>query len=599
MGFFRKNKHNIEEINNDTMDIDMPKPSEDDFAEDDTPIEITREEFKKMAEENFQDAITEVSSDNDLRDTDETDIEDDFDFSIETEEEPVRDIPLDLPNPEPEPVKEKKERMTFSEFYALHTKGCRITLTSLAVFIFICLGFYVYGCMTIPQDVIGRKIYIEDVNVSGLTYNEALLKVKATTLLDNCNITVTSHGRTYNIDGLDVGLTARTEDTVAKAMMYGKTGNVLDDGYVNTLQLVKKHTIVPSVNVNEQILREKLAEFGNQIHGELVEHKLEIGDGVVICTPGHTGFSGNTDTAYEQVITAINNEDFSKIRVTLDTAPPKTLTEKDIDAFTYRNPSDARYEYSDNTVTVIPEEIGRYLDIEQTKTLVSQLYEGGEVVKIPFSSSEPAVTAEVLNQKLFNATLGSFKTAYGGSTANRASNVANAASRINGKVLAPGEVFSFNDTVGKRTVANGFHPAPEYANGQTVIGIGGGTCQVSSTLYNSVLLADLSIVTRSNHMFPVGYCPLGRDATVTDSGLDFKFANNTEYPIKISSATGGGYVTIDIIGTQRDQQHIVHFSTSTEHKNGNTIVYLKRLVYDENEQLIREEKLPTSTYMPH
>ena len=100
-------------------------------------------------------------------------------------------------------------------------------------------------------------------------------------------------------------------------------------------------------------------------------------------------------------------------------------------------------------------------------------------------------------------------------------------------------------------------------------------------------------------MFPVGYCPLGRDATVTDSGLDFKFANNTEYPIKISSATGGGYVTIDIIGTQRDQQHIVRFNTSTEHKNGNTIVYLKRLVYDENEQLIREEKLPTSTYMPH
>ena len=89
MGFFRKHKHNIEEINNDTMDIDMPKPSEDDFAEDDTPIEITREEFKKMAEENFHDAITEVSSDNDLRDTDEPDIEDDFDFSIETEEEPV------------------------------------------------------------------------------------------------------------------------------------------------------------------------------------------------------------------------------------------------------------------------------------------------------------------------------------------------------------------------------------------------------------------------------------------------------------------------------------------------------------------------------
>ena len=92
---------------------------------------------------------------------------------------------------------------------------------------------------------------------------------------------------------------------------------------------------------------------------------------------------------------------------------------------------------------------------------------------------------------------------------------------------------------------------------------------------------------------------MGRDATVTDSGLDFKFANNTEYPVKIVSSTGGGYVTISIVGTQRDVPHIVRFNTSTAYKNGNTIVYLRRLVYDGNDNLIREEQLPSSTYMPH
>lgn len=686
MGFFRKNKHNIDEeaviennIDFEPDDFDEPEP--DDFAKPET--DISREEFHKMADDTLRDAIdagdietvseddnnaecdteneditpdtdaetaagdtdseniaditdtdvdditndTEVLADDAATEeetlgtdaTDETSCEFNLDFNansdseddfFDADEEPLPDTAKDenvIAEDEPaekkkkkkKEKKEKKPRMTFSEFRQKYRKAIKAVCISLSSLLAVCLVLYIYGCATIPSGVMGRNIYIENVNVSNLTYEQALAKVKSTSLLNGCDLTLTCKGKTYTINGLDVGLSARVEDTVDKAMRYGKTGNTFIDGFANALQLVTRHTVMPSANVNETILKGKLEEFGNILYGELEQHKLEVGDEQIICTPGHTGFSGDTDTAYAQVVEAINNENFSRIRVDLDAAAPKDLTIEDVDAFAYANPQDAHFEVANNTATVVPEVWGRYLDIDAARPLVEQIHEGGDVVYIPFQSSEPAVKAADLNQKLFNATLGSFFTNFGGSSANRAANVINAASRINGKVLAPGEVFSFNDTVGKRTVANGFHQAPEYANGQTVMGIGGGTCQVSSTLYNAVLYSDLAIVSRLNHMFPVGYCPLGQDATVSDSGVDFKFSNNTDYPIKLSAVTSGGRVTISVIGTAREIPQTVKIENYTSFSNGNRSVRSYRMVYDSNGTLLRKEELPKSYYMAH
>ena len=638
MGIFKKKNHNIEEETTHIEELPVKDEEIDDFdAITDFDAEITRKEFHKMAEETLQDAIdeglvqvvdaTEITDapnseeentsdsgdevtlpEEDVTDTEETDVteevsdtpeevDDDFGETSGESEDTVQTEPDN--EPEPESEVNKKPRMTFAQFREKYKKAIKVTGIAAGAVFAICLGIYIYGCATIPEGVMGRNIYIEKVNVSGLTYDEALEKVKTTSLLTNCNITVTCKGKTYTINGIEIGLTARVEDTVDKAMRYGKTGNILIDGFANALQVVVRHTVMPSANVSEPILKSKLAEFGNIVYGELVEHKLEIGDEKVICTPGHSGFSGDTDKAYKQVIKAIENEDFSRIRVSLKSASPKTLTLEDVDAFTYTNPQDARFEIADNNVTVVPEVWGRHLDLEAIRPLVSQIREGGDVVYIPFKTSEPAVKADALSEKLFNATLGSFSTYYGGSTANRAANVANAASKIDGKVLAPGEVFSFNDTVGKRSTANGFYTAPEYANGQTVMGIGGGTCQVSSTLYNAVLYADLSIVYRLNHMFTVNYCPVGQDATVSDSGVDFKFSNNTDYPVKISAVTSGGKITVSIIGTQRDVPHTVKIENFSSYSGGNRSVRSYRSVYDPQGALIRKEELPKSYYMSH
>ncbi len=150
--------------------------------------------------------------------------------------------------------------------------------------------------------------------------------------------------------------------------------------------------------------------------------------------------------------------------------------------------------------------------------------------------------------KQINGELGGFSTHFGGTGLNRGSNIALAASHINGTLLAPGEIFSYNKVVGPRDGSSGFKDAPVIIKGELVPGVGGGVCQVSSTLYNAVLLSDLKIVRRSHHAFPVHYLPAGRDATVVDGAIDFQFQNNTPAPIYVAASARGGRLSFRIFG---------------------------------------------------
>lgn len=631
MGFLKRkknneNKYNFEKKNEDINNIDTENNNnneeEDDFSV--IPQKPTRDEFRAAAaehaaeaadesdvpdeeetedtleEENAQEQTDEIEdSENDVPiEDDGDDFEDDFSDGIDygqendnTDAAETEDFADDMPG---DGKKEKRKGLSESQKKAL--KGVGI---GAGVVVGICLCIYIYGCVTVPKDVIQRNVYIEDNDVSGLTYDEAVAKLQNASLLGNAKITLKCNDQTYEMSGADIGLSANLEDTVDKAMRYGKTGNILIDGFANALQLFSKHEVVPNAMADEATVREKLTEFGNQIYGELVEHQLEIGDGVVVVTPGHSGFDGNTDTAFEEVTEALDNEKFDNISVTLKSGSPHDLTVDQVDGFTYCDPVDAYYDIQGNDVMVIKEVPGRYINRDETANLITQVHEGGPTVNIPYYVSYASVTADQLQSKLFNATIASYSTSYGTSTANRCANVARAASKINGVVLAPGQVFSFNDTVGPRSVANGFYTAKEYVNGETVDGIGGGTCQVSSTLYNAVLYSDLSIVSRTNHMFPVGYCPIGQDATVADSGVDFKFMNSMDYPIKISAVTSGYTITVSIIGTQRDDPRTVKIENTSKAVGADTSVHSVRYVYNSAGELISTDDLGNSYYLAH
>ncbi|MGN0181845.1 MAG: VanW family protein [Candidatus Ornithomonoglobus sp.] len=474
----------------------------------------------------------------------------------------------------------------------------KLILIIFIIIVLCCAGLYTYGCLTVSSDRIGNNVYIEDIDVGNLTSDEALARLRQSDLMSNRAITLTCNSYSVSLNCADAGLTPKIEDTVAKAMRYGKSGDMFYDGFENTLLLFKRHTIIPDADVNEALLREKITEFGNSIYGELTRHSLEIGDGVVVCTPGHSGFDNNTDAAYSEILGGLKNDQYT-IPIVLKEGHPDPITANDVNNFVYCDPADAYYKKENGTIVIENEVYGRYLDLSETESLISGLVENGDVIYIPYYTTAPEITAEQLGAKLFNAVIGSYSTSYGTSSANRCANIANAASKINETVLMPGDVFSFNNTVGPRSAANGFYTAKEYVNGDTVDGIGGGTCQVSSTLYNAVLYSDLSIVSRTNHMFPVDYCPIGQDATVADTGVDFKFVNSMNYPIKISAVTSGYTVTVSIIGTERDDPRTVKIENTTTKSGSDTSVHSVRYVYNSAGELIQTDDLGNSYYMAH
>jgi len=247
-----------------------------------------------------------------------------------------------------------------------------------------------------------------------------------------------------------------------------------------------------------------------------------------------------------------------------------------------------------------PEQKGVRLDIEATRKAIlaggpAALADGTEA-KLVVEEEAPKVTSEDLGK--VGTLLASFSTYYGSSSAPRRSNVEKAANLINGKLLAPGEVFSYNDTVGPRTPRLGWRNAPTYQDGQVVPGPGGGICQVSTTLYNAVLRADLKIVERQGHSMPVRYVPAGCDATVNYGSIDFRFENSTPGPLYVAAIANGGKLTFNLFGISEAKPGDVQVVTSGRRHHSRGFSVSAYRVVKNADGTTRRESLGTSSYRP-
>lgn len=216
-------------------------------------------------------------------------------------------------------------------------------------------------------------------------------------------------------------------------------------------------------------------------------------------------------------------------------------------------PMDAKYIYNNGKIEIVQEKSGYIFDKDG---LYEQLINDTALTSARLTTKlvAPKVTAEQLAKQGIKEKISSFTTKFDAGNVPRASNIRLAAKIIEGKVLAPGETFSFNETVGQRTEERGFQEAGVYMNGKVDTGIGGGICQVSTTLYNSVLFADLGVLERHNHSLTVPYVPLSRDAAVSWGLQDFKFINNTDYYIYIHASTTRNTITFDLFSTNSNKE---------------------------------------------
>lgn len=211
-------------------------------------------------------------------------------------------------------------------------------------------------------------------------------------------------------------------------------------------------------------------------------------------------------------------------------------------------PQDAEVTVRDGHVVLTrPSRDGRALDLQVSAARIREALDAGaDEVEAVVEVTPPQFTTE--NARDLQAPLTSYTTKIAG-VENRLFNITLAASFIRGTILAPGEVFSYNRVVGPRTTARGFKEAPVLIDDELVPGDGGGVCQVSSTLFNVALLADLEIVSRANHSRPVAYLPVGRDATVNYGALDLQFKNTTGHYLMLWARVVGRHLTFIAYGT--------------------------------------------------
>ena len=453
--------------------------------------------------------------------------------------------------------------------------------------------------LTLPDNVVYDGITCAGRDLGNMTYNQALAALQQEITVDIPEISVNVNGVVYPISREDIELTPLVTETAQKVYNFGKSDNKILNAYNAVLLKFKNIDILPVTTLNEEKLKEKFILIGNEELGERKPHSavgIDMTHAQLI--PGTRGYDGETDTAVAQFKAAIAQDNYVNIPVTLNAADPEPITAEIIEQQLNIPASDARYILENGQISIVPEQNGRYVNRDECVALISSLKVGGAPVDVPCYSSSAQKTEAMLREKMFNYVLGKYTThfAAGG---NRGQNVANAARRINGKILLSGETFSFNETVGRRSAANGFKPAPEYLNGETVTGIGGGTCQVSTTLYSAVLYADLQVITRRNHSMSVGYVPLGQDATVSDGGIDFKFHNDTDYPVKIEAGTSGGNLTVKIVGTQPDVKKTVKITHKNVSSGGLKSVKTTRTVYDESGNVLKTDNMGVSKYKPH
>ena len=216
-------------------------------------------------------------------------------------------------------------------------------------------------------------------------------------------------------------------------------------------------------------------------------------------------------------------------------------------------PINANFKIENGDVVITPEINGRNLDTEGAKKAILDSLNNGGSAELPIVETKAEFTTESFAR--MNGIIGQFTSNYGSSVKNRKENIKLAAKKLSGLLVLPGEQISFNQTVGDISASTGYLPAGVIINGEFDTGIGGGICQVSTTMYNALVRADIQIDERRNHSRPVNYVPLGTDCAVASGYLDLKFTNSFDFPIYITTEADNSSITFYVLGDKNTKDY--------------------------------------------
>lgn len=409
-------------------------------------------------------------------------------------------------------------------------------------------------------------------------------------------------------------------------MLYASDDHLMDESIVisgiDVGNLTKEQA---EIKINDQLHKWLAQPLKLQANGEVVEVALDELDPKV-------DLSRSLDAAYEigrkssifartKKATTTQTDQYN-LNLSWDEQKLTEALKASLAQFE-KEPVDATFKVNEkNLMEILPEQMGQSIDTEALVTQIKEvpLFQDPAPIKVGLQEVKPAVTAADLEAKKIDGLIASYTTWFDPANVERSANVRLAAEALDGALIEPGKVISFNEIVGERTGDKGYQDALIVVNGEFVPGLGGGICQVSSTLYNAGLLANLKIDERTNHGLAVAYVPLGQDATVVYGALDLKFNNSTGGYLLLRSKIGNGFVTIEFYGKGTPGQEVLitnqvekvlPFETQTtvdpklapgtqiikQHGQNGYVATATRIV-KVNGQVVETQSLGRSTYIP-
>lgn len=448
-----------------------------------------------------------------------------------------------------------------------------LCILALAVLIGITLSLGYLFSSAADNGLILNNVTVAGVNLGGMTREEAkkALHSATDTTYTGKDMVIILPDSTLTLSPSDTKASLDVDAVVEAAYNYGRSGSKAENEAAKAQSLVGEYHIalLSYMTLDTDYIRQKLDKYGAgfnssysassyTLEGDMPELSEEKFDEDAPCqtlllNPGTPGKFLDINVLYNRVLDAYS---FNQFEVNVkDSAPVTQPEELDLDQIfeqLHISATDAQMDMK--TFEVIPGSYGYTFDLARAKQLLAQA-EPGSTVGIPMEYVSPEQSAEELEKLLFRDVLASTKTKHT-NNANRNNNLRVACASLNGYVLMPEQQLSYNEVLGKRTEEAGYKAAGAYANGETVMELGGGICQVSSTLYYAALLADLQIDVRQAHSYVSSYIDFGMDATVSWGGPEFKFTNNTDYPIRIEAEVSDGYVKINLVGTDLKDYYV-------------------------------------------
>ena len=486
--------------------------------------------------------------------------------------------------------------------YKEQSKNDILVIFGILTFIFIIILLIIYCTFTLintKSSDIANGVYIKGINVSGLSKEEA--KQKISNYINSSipeEIKLKHNDFETSISTSQLSIYFNTDEAVEIAYQIGKSGNSFENNLVILKSLFSKTNIDPGFSIDEKLLKVKLQDISNKLPNKVIESSYYIDGNNLIITKGHSGNVVKVDESANYIKNNINSLNLKDITLNLITEEqsPKTINLDSIYKEIYKKPVDSYY--TQNPYAIVPSENGLDfgISLDDAKKLLEQ--EQDEYI-IPLKILYPNITTNMIGTEAFPDLLSSFSTKYSASNTNRTTNLILASNKINGTVIMPGETFSYNKVVGERTIAAGYKEAPIYVNGKVENGLGGGICQITTTLYNAVLYSNLEIIERSNHQFIPSYSNASRDATVVYGAIDFKFKNNRDYPIKIITSVSNGIATCKIFGLKSSNDYEVQITSRITSTTSNAIYSQAYKTLKKNGQIVSSQIISKDTYKKH